>query len=259
MINKKLPIILFLGMLLFTQQPSRAQSALSFSGDLMSRYIWRGLDLGGPSPCIQPTLKYSYTFHNSKHNLAAGAWGSYTFSGTANEEIDLFASYTFSNLVSFTVTDYFFPGLNTGQKNEYFRYQPDSTGHVFEGTLSFQGTEKFPVTLLFSMNFYGNDARKMDNDSTQGDMVMSKYIEIGYRHSFREFDFNAWIGAALDKPDKGYSLLGYYMNQRAGVINAGLKVARNIQVSDRFSIPVQCQLIANPMQHKVWMVLGITI
>lgn len=259
MINKKLPIIFLLGITIFSHQLSRAQSTWSFNGDLMSRYIWRGLDLGGPSPCIQPVLKYSYTSHNLKHNLSAGAWGSYTFSGSVNEEIDLFASYTFLNQFSFTVTDYFFPGLNTGQKNEYFRYRSDSTGHVFEGTLSFQGTEKFPVTLLFSMNFYGNDVRKMSNDSTQGDIVMSKYIEIGYKHSFRQFDFNAWIGAALDNPDKGYSPLGYYSNKRAGITNVGMKFSRNIPINDGFSIPIQCQLITNPMQQKFWIVLGVTI
>ena len=249
----------WIAILSLTSIQARSQAAVSFGADLMSRYIWRGLDLGGPSPSIQPVLKFSYTTKNEVHNITVGAWGAYSFSANVNEEIDIFASYTLFSVVSLTVTDYFFPGLNTGDKNLYFVYSPDSTGHVFEGAVSFNGTTKIPLTLMFAMNFYGNDSRKMINDSTEGNIVMSKYIELGYKHSFKFFDFNAWIGAALDKPVPAYSPVGYYQNTRAGIINIGIKGAKNIKITEHFSLPVQCQLITNPMQQKLWLVFGFTL
>jgi hypothetical protein len=251
--------ICLIAILCMTSIQARSQATVSFGADLMSRYIWRGLDLGGPSPSIQPGLKFSYTTKNEIHNITVGAWGAYCFSGTVNEEIDMFASYTLYNMVSLTVTDYFFPGLNTGEKNKYYVYSADSTGHVFEGAISFNGTKKVPITFMFAMNFYGNDARKMINDSTEGKIVMSKYIEVGYKHSFKLFDFNAWIGAALDKPVPEYSPVGYYQNTRAGIINIGIKAAKNIKITEHYSLPVQCQLITNPMQQKIWLVFGFTL
>jgi len=237
----------------------QAQSTVSFGADFMSRYLWRGLDLGGPSPSIQPSLTYNFASKNGVHSLSVGAWGAYTFSATANEEIDLFVSYTLFDMVSLTVTDYFFPGLNTGEKNNYFVYSPDSTGHVFEGMLSFNGTKKIPVTLLFAMNLYGNDARKMQNDSVQGNIVMSKYLELGFIHTFKFFDFKAFIGATLDNPDTRFAPLGYYGNKEAGIINIGIKASKEIPITEKYSLPVQCQLITNPMQQKVYLVFGITI
>jgi len=237
----------------------RSQATVSFGADLMSRYIWRGLDVGGPSPSIQPSLAFNYTSKNGVHSLSVGAWGAYTFSGTANEEVDLFVSYTLFDMVSLTVTDYFFPGLNPGEKDKYFIYSPDSTGHVFEGMISFNGTKKIPVTLLFAMNFYGNDARKMKNDSVQGDIVMSKYVELGFIHSFKFFDFKAFIGAALDKPDPKFAPTGYYMNKEAGIINIGIKASKEIPITEKYSLPVQCQLVTDPMLQKIYLVFGITI
>lgn len=237
----------------------QAQSTVSFGADLMTRYIWRGVDVGGQSPSIQPSLAYNFTSKNGVHSLSVGAWGAYTFSATACDEIDLFISYTMFDMVSLTVTDYFFPGLNTGEKDNYFVYSPDSTGHVFEGMISFNGTKKIPVTLLLAMNFYGNDARKMKNDSVQGNIVMSKYLELGFIHSFNFFDFKAFIGAALDKPDTRFSPEGYYFNKKAGIINIGIKASKEIPITEKYSLPVQCQIITNPMLQKIYLVFGITI
>ena len=45
---------------------------LNFGADVMSRYIWRGIDFGN-SPAIQPSLFLSW------RGLNVGAWGSYSF------------------------------------------------------------------------------------------------------------------------------------------------------------------------------------
>lgn len=103
---------------------SQNESPIQFGVDLMNRYIWRGVDLGGESPSIQPSLKYVWNSKDSNHSLVLGAWGAYNFA-TTNQEADLYFTYTYKNLVSFTFTDYYFPGLygNDSSKGKYFNYK----------------------------------------------------------------------------------------------------------------------------------------
>ncbi len=238
---------------------SQNESPVQLGADVMSRYIWRGVSLGGSSPSIQPWIKYNISSKDSSHVLTAGAWGAYTFSETTNQEVDLYLTYTFKNVISLTVTDYFFPADNSfDNRNNFFEYDKDSTSHVFEGVISFNGTEKIPFTFLFGMNFYGNDARKVNSDGSTGNIFMTKYVELGYKKNIKGVDFNAFVGAALDKPNKDKGELGFYGNKTSGVINLGLKVSKSIQISDKYALPIQASIITNPEAENIFMVFGIS-
>ncbi|MCK9629191.1 MAG: hypothetical protein M0R37_11455 [Bacteroidales bacterium] len=225
---------------------------LSFGGDLFNRYVWRGLDLGGKSPSIQPWMRLD--MGNEKHLVSIGAWSAFSLSGTSNDETDLYLSYSYKSTFTATLTDYFFPGLNTGSKDKYFEWGKESTGHILEGTVAFNGTDKIPVTILFSMNLFGNDSRR-----SNGEIFMSKYIEIGYKTKIYKTDFNAFIGAALDKPDINAGETAFYLNTKPSVTNIGLKLSKEIKLTDHFSVPVQCSLVANPNLNKIYMILGFSI
>ncbi|MCK9423110.1 MAG: hypothetical protein M0Q38_10970 [Bacteroidales bacterium] len=244
----------------FSQNSKKWQVDFQIGADLMSRYIWRGLDLGGAGPSIQPTLKLNVG--NSDHMFSVGAWGAYTFGPTSNQEVDLIASYTFKSLLTLMVTDYFFPGLYTGHRDQYFYYRQDSTGHVFEGMIMFNGTANIPFTLMVATNFYGNDAGKMKqvNDTTLRDdgIQYSTYIELGFKKRIKGFDFNAFVGGTVNNPDTDRDETGYYGNCKAGFTNIGIKVAKGIPVTEKYSIPIQVSLIANPMQNKFYMVFGMS-
>ena len=225
----------------------------------MSRYIWRGVNLGGSSPSLQPWIKYNISSKDSSHVLTAGAWGAYTFSQTSNQEVDLYLTYTFKNVFSLTVTDYFFPEYYSSEnRSKFFNYDKDSTCHVFEGIISFNGTEKIPFTVLFGMNFYGNDARKVNSDGSSDKIYMTKYVELGYKKNIKGVDFNAFVGAALDKPNTDKGELGFYGNKTSGIINLGLKVSKSIQISDKYALPIQASIITNPEAENIFMVFGIS-
>jgi len=225
---------------------------ISFGTDLMSRYVWRGLDLSGNSPSIQPWATLS--FGNDSHAFAIGAWGAFSTAASVNEETDLWLSYTFKEALTLTFTDYFFPGLNTGSFNKYFEYGKDSTGHVVEASLAFNGIDKIPFSLLFAMNIYGNDARKAD-----GSLFLSKYLEIGYMTKLGDTDIRLFAGAALDDPDENAGETGFYLNNKPGLINAGFKASRAIPITEKFSLPVQFGLSANPDLDKIYFTFGISL
>ena len=73
------------------------------SGDVVSRYVWRGTQFGD-SAHIQPTLSYS------TGDFEIGAWGSFALSGNdGGSELDLYISYDLG-FASLTLTNYTFPG-----------------------------------------------------------------------------------------------------------------------------------------------------
>jgi hypothetical protein len=233
---------------------------LELGADVMSRYVWRGLSLGGSSPSIQPWISYTFSGENSPHSLTIGSWAAYTFSQTSNQELDLYLTYSYKEMLSLTVTDYFFPELySTPDRSDYFNFDKDSTCHLLEGIINFNGTDKIPFTLMFAMNFYGNDARKLNTDGSADGIFMSKYMEVGYSTSLGDVDLNIFLGAALDESDTDIGELGFYGNESVGIINLGLKASKSIRINDTFSLPVQASFITNPEAGNVFVVFGISL
>lgn len=232
------------------------ESPFSFGCDFVSRYIWRGMNLGGNTPSLQPLI--GVDFGNDKHAFTFGTFGAWSFGGQQLQEADLFLTYTWNELLTLTVNDYFFP-TDDGTGGDYFHYEAETTGHLFEGMIQFNGTEKFPVSLMFAMNFYGADAMKLNPDGTSNGIRMSKYAEIGYTREFSDMKWQIFAGAALDNPDEGLGEKGFYGNTSAGVINLGCKFSKEIQFSNGFALPVQAQLIFNPEAERVFMVFGLSL
>lgn len=87
---------------------------------------------------------------------------------------------------------------------------------------------------------------------------MTKYVEFGYNKNIKGVDLNAFVGAALDKPDTDRGELGFYGNDTAGIINLGLKVSKSIVITENYSLPVQASIMTNPEAGNVFMVFGIS-
>ncbi len=220
------------------------ENPFSVGVDIMSRYVWRGTDFGA-SPSIQPAVSVS------KWGLTLGAWGAYATNKGGIQEADLYLSYSIKDMISITVTDYFFPDEINGYK--YFNYDGDQTGHVFEGSISFNGTEKLPLTLLFATNFYGADARRINEDGTTGKIQYSTYAELGYAFKY----FEAFMGFNLTTPDTDKGEAGFY-GSSFGVVNLGVSAAKEIQITEKFSLPVSVSLITNPQKERIYLVAGFT-
>jgi hypothetical protein len=234
---------------------AQEESPVDLSLDIASRYVWRGLDFGN-SPSLQPGISFN------KWGLSVGAWGAYTTNINAPaQEMDIFIGYTFLNdMLSITLTDYFFP--TDGALNNYFSYNNTNTAHVFEGSISFNGTEKLPISLLIGTNFYGADAIHYSGDisNPDGNLMYSTYAELGYSFDCKEVNVELFCGAnilgATDADiSNGYN--GFY-NNKAGIVNLGFTAGKDLQVSESFTIPLSISLITNPLNQNIFLVANLS-
>ncbi len=200
-------------------QDEDTESPISIGTDLVSRYVWRGLDYGA-SPSIQPYIELGIG------GIAFGAWGAYTTNLPGVQEMDFYLSYTMDDFLTVGVTDYFFPDEVLGY--DYFDYDT----HVFEAFASFNGLEKLPLSAMFGINLAGDDENSM-------------YFELGYAFSI----FDVFLGA-------GNGL--YTTDNDFGIVNLGITASKDIQITDNFRLPISASLITNPNARAIHLVFGVS-
>ena len=160
--KKALLFFLTAAFLLFGAGSAAAQDKVeaSLGADLVSRYVWRGQDLGGVS--VQPSLGISY------RGISLSAWGSVGLSNPQDaREVDLTLGYTIGGF-NIGVTDY---------------WVEDS--HVFEGTV---GYDFGFASINWYTNFAGNDFK------ADGDRAFSSYCELAAPFSLGGLDWTATLG-----------------------------------------------------------------
>ena len=250
----------------FAQDSSQVSSIvnLDLGADIVSRYVWRGTQLGGASTNIQTYIEMGIG------NFVIGTWGAYSLGGdNPFQEFDLYATYNlFDDKVSITVTDYFFPDESSDYK--YFDYADNKTGHIIEVSVIFNGTDKIPFSAFIAVNLYGADASRIsDNPASLNSLdgiQNSTYLELGYETSLNSVvKFEAFVGFNLTDPrsadlsGSGYvGETGFYGND-IGVVNLGITVSKDIKISEDFSLPMMTSVITNPQAQKVYLVFGFSL
>ncbi|MBQ7423521.1 MAG: hypothetical protein IJV13_02965 [Prevotella sp.] len=207
----------------------------TIGADIVNQYIWRGQDLGNVS--LQPTLGVSYK------GFGLTAWGSVGLTDSNDtKEFDLTASYTTGGL-NIGITDYWFnDGLDP--ENRYFKYDAHGTNHVFEATV---GYDFGVLSAAWYTNFAGNDGVNKD-----GKRAYSSYFEVSAPFSLSGV---AWTATAGIVPwaTTSYATTGF------AVTNLSLKAEKDIQITDKFSLPVFGQVVGNPCSGKAYLVFGFTL
>ena len=201
-------------------------------GDVVTNYLWRGLNFGHVS--LQPEMSLGWK------GLSLKAWGNMGLSDSKDSrEIDLTLSYEIGGL-SFGVIDYW----TDGNDNRFFYYRNDSTGHSFEGFVSYNFG---PVSASWQTSFAGSDFQK---DS--GKRAFSSYFEVAAPFRFVTCNWDAAVGFVPWKSD-------YYYTNGFRLINVSLRATKEIQISKSFSLPVFGQLVANPNEQSLYFVFGFTL
>jgi hypothetical protein len=208
-----------------------ANAKVTFSGgvDLMSRYVWRGLEFED-SPSIQPLLEADYK------GFKLGAWGAYKFTGQGFQETDLYITKSWKYF-TLAVWDYY--SFSDTKAGDFFNYEKESTSHMLESQVILNGGEAFPMKLLASWFFYGAAPSK------------SFYLELSYPFQLGErSSLEAFCGFTPRS--------GYYAD-KAAFVNLSLKFTKAVKITDSFDLPVQVSLINNPNTHDLFIVAGISL
>ena len=230
---KKIVIIalgLVMGTTTFAQEIETTVSA-----DVVSNYIWRGLDLGDVS--LQPTLGIGY------EGLSLTAWGNVGISNPNDtKELDLTLGYTIGGF-NIGITDYW---TNDGGDPEarYFKYDAHGTNHVFEANI---GYDFGVASVQWFTKFAGNDGVNKD-----GKRAYSSYMEVNVPFKLSAIDWTATAGAVPYATD-------FYGTSGFAVTNLSLRASKDIKVTDSFSIPIFGQFVGNPCSQKAYLVFGLTL
>ncbi len=205
--------------------PLGAQTA-SIGADVVSRYVWRGVDFG-ESMAVQPFVTIGVGA------FEFGAWGSFSVSDSEANENDLWVTYTreLSNGASFSVglTDYYFP-------------TPGGEGfgdpHTIELSVAFSGPNSVPLS-LFAGSISSEDA--------------TFYLEGGYAIAEME-------GVALGV-HAGFvtSSSEFYGTDNAALVNLGLTAAKDWAITETFNIPIGVAYIVNPDRNRAHLVFSLSI
>ena len=213
--------------------PLHAEIETTVGADIVSRYIWRGCDLG--EAAIQPTLGVS----------AAGfdltLWGSTGIVRFADtKEFDITLSYGLEGL-SIGVTDYWF---NVGPEpyGRYFKYGKETTNHVFE---AFVGYDFGLASITWNTNFAGNDFK------ADGSSAFSSYCELSAPFSLGGAEWTAALGfVPFESP--------LYGTEGFAVTNITLSASKELEITDRFCLPISAGLTINPCSEMAYLVFGIS-
>ena len=226
-VSRKLALVYILSI-------SAAAGQVRLGADVVSRYVWRGVDFG-ESMSIQPILSYS------SGNFEIGSWGSYSYaplSSGANEH-DIWVGYSFGS-VSLMVTDYYFP--NGGF--DFFDFDgvegdtASAGAHWIESAVSYSGSEAFPISILFGALIHN-------------DPESSTYLEISYPVSVEGADLNFFGGATLAET-------AFYGTDGASLISVGVSASKDVPVTEDFSLPVSVSYILNPNAQRTFLTFGVS-
>jgi hypothetical protein len=232
---KKYIFIAFAWLFVTTATQAQNQVATTIGADVVSQYIWRGLDLGHTS--LQPTLGISYK------GLSLNAWGSIGLTDSNDtREIDLTLSYT-TGRFNIGIIDYWTTG-GLDPQDRYFRYNSHSTNHTFEANVGYDFG-------LLSLQWYTNFAG-LDGLTCCGHRAYSSYVEANVPFKLGGCDWQAAVGAVPFYTD-------YYNAEGFIVSNVSLRASRDIKITHTFSLPVFAQITGNPSNEHAYFVFGFTL
>lgn len=196
--------------------------------DIYSSYIWRGLKFG-TGAAFQPSVDFT------AGGFTIGVWGSYSTGSENFEETDLYATYAFDlgekAALSFTVTDYYFPGT------AYF----DKNSHFIEPLVNL-GLGNLSLTAAYM--FYEGAG----NGDASGDI----YVQAGYTAGP--------VSITLGGGNGQYSFEdGEDEDDKFAISNIGIGTSKEIKITENFSLPLSGSIILNPSTEQFFVVVGISL
>lgn len=230
-------LLLFVNLYVLKVSAQKADSCFYVQADLATRWIWRGVAYS-EALVIQPSLGYT----SGKLDLTI--WGSYPIERRAYSEIDFMFEYRFTPRLSIGFVDYFAINDSVGAKHDFFNMKRQTTCHMLDICGTWQPLEKIPVSVLYSLWFWGADR---DPDGKQN---MSSYLEAKYEKQVGHATASIFAGMTLGE--------GFYASH-AAVVNMGVGLSRPVTLGGLASIPVKMEFVLNPYLQNAYVNAVFTI
>lgn len=246
---KKIYALLVLVVLTVSTFSAKAQE-WSTGVDIYSSYIWRGAKFGS-GPAFQPYVDFT------TGGLSVGAWGSVNASSDEALEMDLYAGYSFDNGLSLTVTDYYFGG--TWTDFSYSHYIEPSVSFS-AGSFSLTGAAMLlpaadavdavagvPAMVDLGTGVVTPAIEKVEAvEATSFGEGIDLYFEAGY--SFSAVDLTLGAGNGAYTEDGSFNLC-----------NVSVSTAKEIEITDKFTLPVSGSVTLNPSTGGFFIAVGISL
>lgn len=210
----------------------RGNWSMTVGADAVSHYLWRGMELGGPS--IQPSAYFDY--EKGDWAVSFGLWGTKSVFknryGEHYNELDLSVEASWRTL-TLSLSDY--------GEGEYFG--PWQEGHFLDLGLSWTLSENIPLTLswysIVNQTFEGS----MDGGGFDWAAAFPSYVEAAYDFSVSAIDFSVAVGLwPYASP--------YYENEGFGVCNLNLSAGHEFEFNHGGTLPVAAQIMYNPTWNE---------
>ncbi|MFI3322127.1 MAG: hypothetical protein R3Y50_06335 [Rikenellaceae bacterium] len=196
--------------------------------DIVSSYIWRGTYCAGTS--VQPGMGLAIG------DFSLSGWGSVDLSNSY-QEMDFSASYSIGNF-SIGLNDYWWTGMSETYLN----------AHLLEASVGVTISENFPLSLSWSTMISGPDK------NADGDQMYSTFIEASYPFTVAGVEVTPSVSVSPWES----------MYHRSGTTGLGLttvsvNAAKEIKITEKFSLPIFTQIILAPNQKNCYFVAGISL
>ena len=214
----------------------RSPVSIDFGADAVSRFVWRGIGFG-TSPSIQPSVAIQ------AYGAEVGTWGNYslTLDGDNAAEHDFWLSYTLglgSSSLTLRAHDYYAPSVSS----PFFDWSSAGEGsHIVELSARYFASPRLPIHVFV--------ARNVHNDPDG-----SWYIEAGYTAQLDGVEVGLSGGLT-----QGASAWYGVAQQDVAVLNAQLRLAKTVALTEQFSVPLHAALVMNPYTEQTYLVFGLTL
>lgn len=227
-------------------QESKPPVDITLQGNLVSRHIWRGLEIGKTptspaTPHIQPAAAFHFALNNTTV-LSLGFVGTY---GTSNDYSESDFSLGIANdnsLGTFALMlfDYHYPYKRLAFTN----FDGDGKGaHTIELSLTYKAPEPVNIRLFLSNNIHNV---LPDDNTFYAELSYPVYVEKGAIHLFAgaAAGMSTWHGIASD---------GFELN------NVGFKGERMLTSFDDASLSGTVLWSYNPYKEISYLALGLSV
>ena len=204
-----------------------------FNLQLKNMHLWKGLHVTD-APMTAVDLNYT-----SKNGFfKAGVWGGRGFNGDYTE-FDYYVSFMHKgwSLAIWDINNYSdFPDA------KIFDYDRSTTSHFVDVTLAYQ-FQKAPLKLSWSTIVQGRDT--FINDDGQLRNAYSNYVEASYVI----LDKSNWSLSGLVGGSWSFAPQeAHFYGDEPGITNVGFIYNRDLNIFDKFTLPVSATASWNPVQ-----------